>query len=1016
MSHAQRILLSLLLCLFVPAAWAATDPDEDGPASSWLVRTWQTDEGLPDNSITGLAQTTDGYLWVATLGGLLRFDGARFEEFSTTQFPKVPNRNVRALYLDRRQRLWLALDRGAVVRVEETSARAFDSEDGLTGSRVSGMADDGAGGLWLAAANDICRIRGEKVERLGSAEQMPSGGNPWLASDARGEVWIARGSQVGVIRSNRWQTILTLDSNPVHLLAARSGGFWITTATRVLKFTEGNEPQELARLPERVTVRTMLEDRTGALWIGTGESGMLRLWENDLERVSVSHPEISAIAEDREGNLWVGTAGGGLNLLRPRAVNTISTKSGLPFESVRSVCRDEDGYIWAVLQNGSVARGRGTQWSALTRADGWPGGSATCVVPAQGGGVWIGTHVRGLRRWQAGKVKEWGQRDGLPNPNVRSLLQATNGDLWIATESPNGLHVFRNGEFHELQIPPRVRSIRALVEGVGGTIWAGSSDGQILRVQGDAVVNETGAQAEDEDRALSVRCLLATADGSLWIGYAGWGVGHWRNGHYKRVGVAQGLHDDYISQMLDDGLGGMWLAGNRGLFQVRMQELLDVMEGRTGHLRSIAYGRGEGLPSVQPVFENSPTTWRTPDGELWFATRSGLVTVQPDKIHDNPLPPPVLLTEVKVDDRIVAVRDSKMPLRAPGQAKLTDLGGAGVTLRLPPSHSKLELAFTALSFSSPENVHFRHRLRGFDTEWIEAGTQRTAKYPRLLAGHYEFEVTACNDAGVWSETGFRLPFDVEPFLWQTWWFQLGVVLAFTASVIGLVRYFSFRRLRLKLLRLEQEEALHRERARIARDMHDEVGTKLSRLSLLSEMASHQPEMSKSARDEVAEISETARDTIRSFEEIVWAVNPKNDSLPHLMNYLCRFAEDFFEGSPTQCVFDLPDEIPAVELSTDARHHVFLAAKEAMNNVLKHAAAKQVRVRLTVTRERFEIGIEDDGRGFVEGASQSRPGKGNGLDNMRERMKSVGGELVLQSQPGAGTQVAFRIGIVHGKAG
>lgn len=1010
----MRIALPFVLCLFVQQAGAAFEAEEV-TASPWLFRTWQTDEGLPDNSITGVAQAADGYLWVATLGGLLRFDGARFEEFSTTQFPKVPNRNVRSMYLDRHQQLWLALDRGAVVRVGAASARAFDAEDGLTGSRVTVMADDNAGGIWLVAANDICRIRAEKVERIGAAEELPTGPNPWVATDGRGELWIARGTQLGTIRNGRWQSILTLDSNPVRFMVASSGGLWLTTATRVFKFTEG-KLQELARLPERVTVRTLLEDRSGALWIGTGESGLLRFKDDNLEPVAVSHPEITAMTEDREGNLWVGTAGGGLNLLRPRAVATISTRSGLPFESVRSVCQDAEGWMWAVLQNGSVARGRGSQWNALTRADGWPGGNATCVVPAHGGGVWVGTHVRGLRQWQAGKVKEWGQREGLPNQNVRSLLQATNGDLWIATESPNGLHVLRGGVFHALQIPPRVRSIRALAEGVGGTIWAGSSDGQILRVQGDTVVNETGAQAEDEDRALSVRCLLATSDGSLWIGYAGWGVGLWREGHYKRIGIAQGLHDDYISQMLDDGLGGMWLAGNRGLFQVRMQELREVMDNRSGHLRSIAYGRGEGLPSVQPVFENSPTTWRDSAGKLWFATRSGLVTVQPDRIHDNPLPPPVLLTEVRIDDRIVAVRDSKMPLRAPGQANLVDLGVPAATLKLPPGHTKLEFAFTALSFSSPENVHFRYWLRGFDKEWIEAGTQRTAKYPLLPAGPYEFQVTACNDAGVWNETGFRFPFEVEPFLSQTWWFRIGVVALFTSGIIGLVRYFSFRRLRFKLLRLEQEEALHRERARIARDMHDEVGTKLSRLSLLSEMASHQREMSESARSEAAEISETARDTIRSFEEIVWAVNPRNDSLPHLMNYLCRFAEDFFEGSPTQCVFDLPDEIPAIELPTDARHHVFLAAKEAMNNVFKHAGAKRVRVRLTVTRERFEIGIEDDGRGFVEGAIQSRPGKGNGLDNMRERMKSVGGELVLQSKPGAGTQVVLRIGIAPGKAG
>ncbi len=596
---------------------------------------------------------------------------------------------------------------------------------------------------------------------------------------------------------------------------------------------------------------------------------------------------------------------------------------------------------------------------------------------------------------------------------VRSLLQAANGDLWIATDSPSRLWLFKDEEFHRLQLPAGVRAIRALAEGGDGTIWAGSSDGQILRIHGGTVVNELAAQ---KGPPLSVRCLHTTADGSLWIGYASWGIGRLHEGHYSRITATQGLYDDFVSQMLSDGQGGLWMTGNHGLFEVRLGELADVAEGRSTHLRSIAYGRGEGLPSLQPVYENSPTAWRGSDGQLWFSTRKGVLTVQPDKIRDNPIPPTVFVNEVKLDDHLVALYESQFPLRAPSESKLMDLHASGEPLQLPPRHSKTEFAFTALSFNSPENVQFRYRLKGFDTEWVEAGTQRSAKYPRLPAGRYEFEVTACNEAGVWSQTGFHLPFTVQTYYWQTWWFRLGALAAFTAGVIGLVRYVSFRRLRLRLARLEQAEALHRERARIARDMHDEVGSKLSRLSLLTEMASQQPEMSASARCEVAEISETARDAIRSFEEIVWAVNPKNDSLPQLMNYLCRFAEDFFEGSATQCVFDVPDAIPEIELPTDARHHVFLAAKEALNNVFKHAGARQVRVRLTLIAEGFEIGIEDDGRGFEGEMARPRAGAGNGLDNMRERMKSAGGEVELQSHAGLGARVTFRVRCARTAAG
>jgi signal transduction histidine kinase/ligand-binding sensor domain-containing protein len=1001
------ILLCAALFLGGPKARSAAGAGQALAAPLWLTRTWQTDEGLPDNNITGVTQTADGHLWVATLGGLMRFDGARFEEFSTVQLPKVPSRNVRKMYLDRRGRLWLAMDRGAVIRVDAAAARVFDAENGVPGSRVTAMAEDDAADMWFAAGSEVFRIRGDRVERFGAQEGLPAGGNSWLATDGRGQLWFARGSQVGVFRAGRWETLLTLEANPVRFVAARAGGLWICTAAQVLRFTEGTEPQVLAPLPARVTVRVLLEDRSGALWIGTGAEGLLRWRGNQFERVAVSHPEISALLADREGNLWVGTAGGGLNLLRPRAMDLIGTPAGLPFESVRSVCEDAQGCIWVALQDGSLARGRASQWQAVTSAEGWPGGDARCVAPARGGGVWIGTHGRGLQRLQAGTTQEWGPPEGLGSPNVRSLLQAANGDLWVATDSPNRLRLFKDGQLHDLEMPAGVRSIRALAEGVAGTIWAGTSDGQILRVAGDTVVNEGGAQAQ-ADPSLSVRCLHATADGSLWIGYAGWGVGRWHDGHYARVGAAQGLFDDYVSQMLSDGQGRLWLTGNRGLFQVGLKEMVAVAEGRSEHVRAIAYGRSEGLPSLQPYCENSPAAWRGADGRLWFATRNGLLTVQPDKLRNNPVPPPVWLQEVKVDDRPVALLDSQSPLRLAGQAKLMDLRTPRAPLSLLPGHGKLEFVFTALSFNSPENVHFRHRLQGFDTEWIEAGTQRSAKYPRLPAGAYEFEVTACNEAGVWSQTGCRLAVTVQPFFWQTWWFRLGVVVAFTASVIGLVRYFSFRRLRQELQRLERQAALQKERGRIARDMHDEVGAKLSRLSLLSALASQQPDMPPSARGEVAEISETARETIRSFEEIVWAVNPKNDSLPNLIHYLCRFAEDFFEGSTVQCAFELPGHIPDVELPTELRHHVFLAAKEALNNVLKHAHARQVRLRLNLAGAGFEIEIADDGRGFASGQSVGRAGTGNGLGNMRERMENVGGRCELHSPPGQGVRVTLQV--------
>ena len=980
---------------------ASNGEDTNSSANLWLTRIWQTDDGLPDNNVTGVAQAADGHLWVATLGGLMRFDGEGFEKFSTTHLPKVSKHVVRTIYLDQHGHLWLVMDRGAVVRVDETAARVFDATDGFADSRVTAVAEDNEDGVWFVCGNEVCRIQGDKVERFGAKEGLPTGGNIWLATDEQGQLWFACGSQVGIFRAGRWQTLLTLDSGSVRLAAAHAGGMWICTATQVLKFVEGGEPQELAKLPDRVSVQVMLEDHTGALWIGTGADGLLRLQGNKLESMSVSHPEINALTEDREGNMWVSTAGGGLNLLRPRAMDLIGAKAGLPFESVRSVCQDAEGWMWVALQNGSLARGRGNEWHEMSSAEGWPGGNVSCVAAAREGGIWIGTHDRGLQRWQAGKFQEWGQHEGLGSQNVRSLLQAANGDLWIAADLPSRLWLFEHGQFYKLQLPAGVRALRALAEGVDGTIWAGTSDGQILRIRGRTIVNELAAQNRP---SYSVRCLHTTADGSLWIGYAGWGIGRWHDGHYSRITTTQGLYDDYVSQMLSDGQGGLWLTGNHGLFQVRLEELVDVAEGRSTHLRSNAYGRGEGLSSLQPVYENNPTTWRGNEGQLWFSTRKGVLEVQPDKIRDNPIPPTVFVKEVRLDDNLVALYESQSPLRVPDESKLMDLRATNEPLQLPPRHAKIEFTFTALSFNSPENIQFRYRLKGFDTEWIEAGTQRSAKYPRLPAGKYEFEVTACNEAGVWNKTGFHLPFSVQPFFWQTWWFRVLLVTTFMAAVIAVVRYVSFRRLRQRMRLLEQQAVLDKERARIAKDLHDDLGASMTQMTLVLELALQQRPEPDAVIGTVQDGLLAAREAIKSLDAAVWAVNPANNTLPELVAYIGQFGMEFLQQANIRCVLDLPDHPPERPVSAELRHSLFLIVKEALNNVVRHAQASEVCLQISITAVALDLLIADNGRGIERKPNDTLA---DGLRNMRQRAEELNAQFQIESLPDAGTKISVR---------
>ncbi|MEX1114522.1 MAG: two-component regulator propeller domain-containing protein [Akkermansiaceae bacterium] len=983
---------------------------KEGP-SEWIHHAWQTDEGLPDNSVTGILQTRDSYLWVATRGGLLRFNGVDFTTIPLPSLPDISNRVIRAAFLDSQGRVWVAIERGQVVCLDPQGVRTYGREEGIPDRFVSAMAGDKDGAVWVASSNGLTRIQDGQCTDFGHSEGFPrSGGLSRVVADTAGEVWYSRGGELGVCRDGKLVRVHSFGDTAVEICGAAAAGLWICAGQRVLRFTEGSEPVEAGRLPGNAVPRFLLEDRSGALWIGTATDGLFRFDAGIMEKVPTSHEEIECLREDREGNIWVGTNGGGLNRIRPRVMVLIGREAGLPSDSVRSVCEDSAGGLWVVMQDGSLVRFVDGSWTVMDAEMGWAGGEATCVTADRGQGVWVGSRSRGLHHFKQGKWQSWSRTEGLFGTSVRSILAASDGKIWIACDFPRRLQYFHQGKIHLIEMPPglsAVRSIRALTEAADGTIWIGTAGGELMRVAGDQLIHEpaTGKMAP-----ISIRSLYASPDGAIWIAHAGAGVGVWKNGSQTRITRAKGLIDDHVSQILADERGSMWIAGNRGLFQTSMPELKEVAAGRVTRLRARVFGRAEGLAGLQASFDYSPSACKGRDGRLWFAMRNGLLMVRPEKIPENPEPPPVVLEQVTVDDRVAAVYDGKFAAPVPADGQLLELGGAVAALRLPPGHNKLEFKFAALSFASPENVHFRYQLRNFDQKWIEAGTQNSATYPRLPGGDYQFRVLACNNAGVWNETGASLRLVVDPFYWQTWWFRVLAVTLFTAVVIAIVLYLSFRRLRDRMRALKQQAALHRERARIARDMHDEVGAKLTRLSLLSDMAAAGSTLSPDANADVREISETARETILAFDEIVWAVNPRNDTLGDLVNYLCRHAEEFFEGSATQCVFDLPKAIPPVMLPTEVRHGVFLAVKEALTNVAKSAAAEQVGVRLIVHPAAFDLVIEDDGCGFDPAAPASRPGGGNGLSNMRERMHGIGGRFECQSHPGGGTRIIFHVPI------
>jgi signal transduction histidine kinase len=970
-------------------------------SNDWFVRAWRSDEGLPDNNVTGLVQIPDGYMWVATLGGLVRFDGTRFQEFSPDNLKGIPGRGVRAMVMDPRHRLWLALDRGIVVCVESNTARIFTKQDGLPPVTPLSMAADGDGGIWiLNTRRNLIRIQDGKVDLFGTDQGLPAGSiSCSLANDRDGRLWFSMDNKIGIFQAGRFDVLATLPQHRIAIGKCRAGGIWICADSQLLKCDQGGQVEVKGRLPASVAPGVVFEDRSGAVWIGTAENGLFRYEASGFQTVSTSHREILSLLEDDEGNLWVGTGGGGLDRLQRRIVEVLGAGTGQPFESVRSVCTDAGGESWLTTQNGDLVRQQGTNWSVMNDGTNWPGGRAMCVTAdPQSGAVWVGTAGRGLLRWQNGRFRYWGHGRGLAGGFVHSLLLGSNGDLWIAMSEE--LQRLRAGSLETYEMPRPFRSMRAMTEDNQGRIWLGTSDGLLFCVKDNQVVDET---KRVQGQRLSIRCLRATADGSLWIGYAGFGLGWFKDGKYARLTTEQGLYDDFVSQICDDASGELWFAGNHGIFRLGMREALDAAAGRIRRVQSVVYGRDQGIPNLEATYENAPGIWRAPDGRLLLATRSGLVNIHPENVPVNPRPPPVRLERLTVDDKTVGLNESRSPLRKAAGENLLDLDRPETELRLPPNHHRIEFDFTALSFTAPENVQFRYRLEGLDDQWSPAGTERSAHYSRLPAGRYCFRVTACNNAGVWSPAGASLSFVVLPFVWQTWWFRLAILGGFTVCVIGVVRYISFRRLRWRLRVLEQQAALDKERTRIARDLHDDLGGSLTETALLLEMTERRPALPETAREPLRQCSELVRRVVKSVDEIIWAINPRNDTLRYVVDYISQFATEFLHAANLRCRVDLPDQLPDKHISPEVRHNLFLVVKEALNNVARHAHAGEVWLRVAATGEKISFAVEDDGRGFFRAPDDAFA---DGLRNMRQRMEEIGGSFNVESRAGTGTRVMF----------
>jgi signal transduction histidine kinase/ligand-binding sensor domain-containing protein len=961
------------------------------PNRSWCVRTWAVENGLASNWVSGIAQTPDGFLWVSTHEGLSRFDGVRFENRSLSELPGLKSPLVRVLQASRAGGLWLGLHEGQIVYYDPAKApRVF--ADGLPNRQPDSLVEDPSGALWVGYHNGpVCRLADGVAKMFDVDQGVRRGPTASLAVDMVGQVWLARSARLSKAQGDRFVEVTTFASGRGQIAPASDGGLWVCSAGRVFKFTESGGMKELGALPVQGVAADRIvpfQDSGGTLWIGTSGGGLFRhAGGANFEKVITPQANILRMTEDRAGNQWVATVFG-FDRITPRAVALEGTEEGLPFGSVNALSQAEDGSIWAVTGDAKLVVRAGERWkpAPIALPDSPPVSTVLCAPEET---VWIGTKTGKVMRAARGVVRVFGPAEGIDAHAVSVLMRSRRGDLWIGAMSPDGLFCLRDDRLVPVKLPAAAGRVRAIVEDDSGGIWIGCASGgsgTLLKADGPERVEQ-----KSPGGMRAVRCLATTSDGSLWIGCDG-GLGRLKDDRLVLISEKHALHEDGVSQIIPDQRGWMWLGGDHGISRVRKEQLDDVADGRIAQLQSFHYGSDEDVPPLQAKSGQWPCALRTADGRLWMPMGTALAVVDPQRVRRQTEPPPVYIERVARDDRNIAhYHAASHPDR----------------LELPPDYHHLDLTFTAPAFNAPEGVRFRYRLEGFDEDWTEVTELRRAMYPRLPAGKYRFRVTACNADGIWSPQGATLAIVVVPFFWQTWWFTALALVAFGAVMILLARYVSLRRLRQRLEILERRSALDRERARIAKDIHDDLGHDLTQIALLSDLTAQnaeQPPLGEELQVHLRQIASTAKQGMRSLDETVWAINPRNDTLADLIDYVGQFVVESLRAAEIRCHLNLPDHPPQRTIPSEARHHLFLAVKEAINNVLRHAHASEVTLGITLSGDAMTIQIGDNGRGFVVGATPESTQ--DGVRNMNQRMIDVGGSFSVCSSPGQGTRVTL----------
>jgi ligand-binding sensor domain-containing protein/signal transduction histidine kinase len=971
--------LALLLTAFALPDRVAFALDPGSPPAQYSHTVWRTSDGLPDNFVQALLQTRDGYLWLGTAEGLVRFDGTQFTVFDTQNTPALHHNSVVSLLEQRNGVLWVGTSGGGVALYEKGRfVASYDNSNGLPNNYVRSLFEDRDGAIWITAhGGGLVRYSNGQFASYTRKDGLPSDSLRTVYQGKDGTLWIGTDEDgICAMRERRFACFdksSGLRSNQIRAFHQdRLGRLWIGTRAGGLHLFDGRRfvPfQGEPGLPNNA-VRAIAEDSDGNLWIGTEGGGAFRLRGNAFTAFStrdgLPHSFVRSIVEDREGNLWLGTRGG-LSRLRDKKAVTWTTSEGLVSDNVRAIFEDSRGRMWigtgtgiSLIENGSARTVRlSSEWSRdVIRS----------FAEARDGSMWIGADT-GLYRWKDGLVTKLDGSPAARAQSVRGLLEDRQGRLWAGV--PDGLLLMENGAariFSRRDGLP-ADGINAIAQDRNGTLWLATEDG-LLEHRDGRFRKFTSREGLSHDRVTS---LHVDATNALWIGTRG-GLTRFRDGSFATFRRRDGLNSDNLLQVVEDRTGHLWLTSRRGVSRISKRELEDFAAGRIRELRPVSFDTSDGMKSQECNGEAQPAGILARNGHLWFPTVQGVVVFNPLNIRTNPVPPSVVIERVVSGSR--------------------SWPAAGGSISLSADSGDLEFQFTAISLSAPERVRFRYRLDGYDAGWIETGRRRSAWYTNLPPNKYKFRVLAYANDGSWPREESSLELNLQPRFYQTAWFYV-VCGAFALGLVALVY-------RIRVVGIHRRyEAVLEERARIGREIHDTLMQGVTGVALQLEVASQRvlqsPGVAKAQLDRaLTRLDEVVADARRTVLDLRATQPAEGDmEIP-----LRKLASELAEERGIQVTVSV--EGPPRPLPETTRVHLLRIAREAVTNSVLHSRAAHLRLTLRFQPGEVHLLAADDGCGF-DARDQSLAHFG--ITGMRERAEALGGRLAIRSAPGQGTEIS-----------